>query len=84
MDSITQTGLRFPSVSSTPAAKAAAFEPAVQRLIAARVGGDPIAALRDASQPPSDPSMFAMYRHPADKNTAATAVQAGRTLDVQA
>jgi hypothetical protein len=32
---------------------------------------------------PSDPAAIPMYRHPADKNAAATAVTAGRTLDVR-
>lgn len=31
---------------------------------------------------PSDSSALAFYRHPADKNSAATSVQLGRSLDV--
>lgn len=31
---------------------------------------------------PSDSSALAFYRHPADKNSAATSVQIGRSLDV--
>ena len=34
------------------------------------------------AEPVQDGSALAMYRHPADKNAAATAVSAGRMLDV--
>ncbi len=32
---------------------------------------------------PSDSAAIPMYRHPADRNAAATAVTAGRTIDVR-
>lgn len=37
----------------------------------------------DAAQPAEARASLAMYRHPADKNAAATGVSVGRTLDVQ-
>ena len=54
------------------------------RLVAARV--DPIDLARDVAQISGRPADGAlpMYRHPADRNQAATAVALGRSLDIQA
>lgn len=51
------------------------------RLVAATVPGR-VDFSGDAPRP-SDPASIPMYRHPADRNAAATAVSAGRTLDVR-
>ncbi|MCC6661865.1 MAG: hypothetical protein IT437_13375 [Phycisphaerales bacterium] len=37
-----------------------------------------------ASDPAHDAGAIPMYRHPADRNAAATAIQAGRVIDVTA
>jgi hypothetical protein len=49
------------------------------RLVAGTVPGRVSFA---GDQPAPDTSALAMYRHPADKNAAATAVSAGRLIDV--
>jgi hypothetical protein len=62
-------------------ARPAALDLSVQRLAAARVEKAP-----DFAAPPatlSGPSL-PMYRHPADRNIAATGVQLGRTIDFSA
>jgi hypothetical protein len=53
------------------------------RLVAARV--DPIDLARDVAQIAGRPTDGAlpMYRHPADRNQAATAVALGRALDIK-
>lgn len=64
---------------------AAAPKPASDpsRLVAARV--DPIDLARDVAQIAGRPTDGAlpMYRHPADRNQAATAVALGRSLDIK-
>jgi hypothetical protein len=50
-------------------------------LVAARVGRG-VDFLPSAV--PATPGAIGLYRHPADKNAAATGVHAGRVLDVQA
>lgn len=55
----------------------------VARLVAARVSGG--IDFSTATPTPSAPSAaLAFYRHPADKNAAATALTAGRVLDAMA
>lgn len=54
------------------------------RLVAARV--QPIDLARDVVQTtgrPDRPGSYALYRHPADRNQAATGVALGRALDVR-
>lgn len=51
----------------------------VSRLVAGTVGGR---IDFSGEQPAQDPTALAMYRHPADRNAAATAVGAGRLIDV--
>ncbi|MBL0928020.1 MAG: hypothetical protein IBJ11_10280 [Phycisphaerales bacterium] len=53
----------------------------VQRLVGAVVPGR--VEFTDAGPRPSDSSAIAMYRRPADRNAAATAVSAGRMLDIR-
>lgn len=58
----------------------------MRRLVAAVVpGGVEFTSSGDAraTREPGEGSPLAMYRHPADKNAAATAVNVGRRLDVQ-
>jgi hypothetical protein len=87
LTSITQNGsfassgmlggsLGGPGVFARPAA---ASSPKSRGLVAAQVD----TPANPASAPLSTDRM-AFYRHPADRNQAATAVLAGRTLDVQA
>lgn len=52
------------------------------RLVAGIVDGRVGFDRHGSPQPVRDTSSLAMYRHPADKNAAATAVHAGRSLDV--
>jgi hypothetical protein len=59
-------------------ARAAEPKP-TSRLVAGAVPGKVSFA---GSEPHQDTSALAMYRHPADKNAAATAVSAGRLIDV--
>ena len=92
MDSISQS--RYRLIASTPRAETipdrepakAVRRGAVERLVAARVTVDPSAEIRtlEPRTIQSEPGRLELYRHPADKNTAATGVHAGRTLDVQA
>lgn len=61
------------------------FEPtprisAASRLIAAAVPGGVDFAPRTSG---GAPAAFPMYRHPADRNTAATGVSLGRIIDAQ-
>jgi hypothetical protein len=58
----------------------------INRLVAAKVDVTPdIAdAVARSSMPAAAAGAYAMYRHPADRNAAATALNAGRVLDVQA
>lgn len=65
---------RVDAVNQAPARK-----PEVARLVAARVPGG-IDFTADEPRPSRE--TIAMYRHPADRNAAATGVQAGRLLDV--
>lgn len=51
-----------------------------QKLVAAQVPGR---VDFSGDQPAPAPGTLAMYRHPADKNAAATAVSLGRSLDVR-
>lgn len=50
------------------------------RIVAATVPGRISFA---SAEPSHDSAAIPFYRHPADKNAAATALTAGRTLDVQ-
>lgn len=54
----------------------------VDRIVAANVEVAPFTEL-PAKPAPSDPNVYPMYRHPAEKNAAAVRLQ-GNTLDVQA
>jgi hypothetical protein len=74
-------------MAARPAAAvpAAAPDPArstgIDRLVAGMVPG----RINFAGEVPAQVGgALAMYRHPADRNTAATAVQAGRLLDTTA
>ncbi len=51
------------------------------RIVAAIVPGRVSFA---GDQPQPQAAAIAFYRHPADKNAAATAIDAGRNLDIQA
>lgn len=54
------------------------------RLVAAQVG--PIDLARDVASVqgrPTDSATLPMYRHPADRNQAATGVALGRSLDIK-
>jgi|GEM_PF-6381933 len=87
MDSISQTGLRFPvqstSAKTTPVrTRTDDASPSIRRLVAARVSVDPTTEIRSAVETGTSP--MAMYRHPADKNIAVTGIVAGRVLDVRA
>lgn len=64
--------------SSGPAAK---LPSAAQKLVGARVPGK--VDFSGATPMPSAGPTLSMYRHPADKNAAATAVSVGRSLDVK-
>jgi hypothetical protein len=61
-----------------PAAK---LSSAAQQLVGARVPGK--VDFSGDKPVPSAGGSLAMYRHPADKNAAATAVSIGRSLDVK-
>lgn len=55
----------------------------VDRLVAGRVPGGVEFAASGAAAQPSAPEALPFYRHPADRNAAATGIaQAGRRLDV--
>ncbi|MCW5754198.1 MAG: hypothetical protein KIT24_05745 [Phycisphaeraceae bacterium] len=54
--------------------------PGVARLVAATVPGR-VDFSGDEPRPSRD--VLSMYRHPADRNAAATGIQAGRMLDVK-
>ena len=54
---------------------------AASRIVAAQVPGRVSFA---GSEPQAAEAPLAFYRHPADKNAAATAINAGKTLDIQA
>ncbi|MBL8745437.1 MAG: hypothetical protein JNK58_03680 [Phycisphaerae bacterium] len=63
-------------------AQASQPQPAsTSRLVAAAIPGR-VEFSSDAPRP-SDAASIPMYRHPADRNAAATAVTAGRTIDIQ-
>jgi hypothetical protein len=53
---------------------------AASRLIGAVVPGK----ISFAGETPTQEGAIALYRHPADKNAAATGVQAGRVIDITA
>lgn len=59
---------------------ASAMRARVENLVAARVQGG-VDFLAQGVK--STPGTLSMYRHPADKNAAATGVDVGRSLDVQ-
>lgn len=70
-------------------ARIAAAKQRIGTLVAARVTEQPetapsVTQPRAAASPSQSGSAFPMYRHPADKNAAATAVNAGRVLDLNA
>ena len=67
---------------ASPHQPASGAEPKpTSRLVAGAVPGRVNFA---GDEPQHDASALAMYRHPADKNAAATAVSAGRLIDVNA
>jgi hypothetical protein len=77
-----------PQVSSAAKAASAA---SVAKLVAATVAGpvrfntvDTNASTPAKSSPAQQADSFPLYRHPADKNAAATSINAGRALDTQA
>lgn len=59
----------------------AAASASINRLIAAVVPGR---VDFSGDVPQASPAPLAFYRHPADKNAAATGVQLGRTIDLSA
>lgn len=64
-------------------ARAAVAKQRISTLVAARVSELPDApAPAPAAASTARTGAFPMYRHPADKNAAATAVNAGRVIDV--
>jgi hypothetical protein len=69
------------SSTSIPQSAPAASPKPGARLVAAPVPGR---VNFSGAAPAPDASSFAMYAHPADKNAAATAVSAGRLIDVTA
>lgn len=73
-----------PAAPVSPAAQATRTQSGrnenLSRLIAAVVPGG--IDFSSAEPTPSAGSTLAMYRHPADRNAAATGVQAGRVIDV--
>ncbi|MCC6321453.1 MAG: hypothetical protein IT438_08485 [Phycisphaerales bacterium] len=76
-----------PSAPAQPIEKVAGSEQsrspsAAQALVAAVVPGGVNFREDGSAAQPSAP-VIQMYRHPADKNAAATAVQVGRRLDVK-
>ncbi len=77
---VTQVG------AGTPSAAAAETQPSgrpenLRRLVAGEVPGGVRFDAGGAGQPTE--ASLPMYRHPADKNAAATAVSVGRSLDVR-
>jgi hypothetical protein len=60
-----------------PGAKPTAASPIVAAVVPGRVNFA-------ANQPTQAGPALPFYRHPADKNAAATAINAGRSLDIQA
>ncbi|MGH7130554.1 MAG: hypothetical protein ACREJO_01220 [Phycisphaerales bacterium] len=68
-------------VAAPSAVKAAAKIEPSSRLVAATVPGK-VDFRADGPQPGAGGAALPMYRHPADKNQAATAIQLGRSLDV--
>lgn len=88
-DQVGQTK-RLDTVDATTA-RAAAAKQRISTLVAARVAEQPEtsgATMPVVSKPAMGASgaatsgSFPMYRHPADKNAAATAIDAGRIIDV--
>jgi hypothetical protein len=65
--------------TQSPAQQTTAEAKPASRLVAGTVPGRISFA---GDRPASDTSALAMYRHPADKNAAATAVSAGKLLDL--
>lgn len=75
-------------IEAKPVASASSSASAA-KLVAATVAGpitfnslDTAAPSKASSAGPID--LFPLYRHPADKNAAATSIDAGRALDTQA
>ncbi len=66
--------------AARPAPAAALPNAARRALVATKVAANPA---EDAS-PQTPASSLPFYRHPADRNAAATAIHAGRTLDLEA
>lgn len=74
--------------------KAAAAKARISTLVAAKVAPSPETSMgqasgaammpKAASSAGTNSAAFPMYRHPADKNAAATAVNAGKILDLNA
>lgn len=77
----TQPPLRVRAVEAPPTIAKIEPEPAsgASRLVAGVVKGR---IDFSGDTPSQDASALAMYRHPADRNAVATAIDAGRMLDV--
>lgn len=70
-----------PVESRTPEESRNTLPSAAQRLVAGVVAGG-IEFGGETARPSAPAPSLQMYRHPADKNAAATAVRVGRSLDV--
>jgi hypothetical protein len=70
-----------PAATVTTTAQPEAVRSGIDRLVAGVVPG----RINFAGEAPAqNGGAIAMYRHPADRNTAATAVHAGRMVDMNA
>jgi hypothetical protein len=75
----------YQSLHAQQGVAAGAPQSAAKSMGVARLVGGVVAGRVDfAGSEPAPSGALAMYRHPADKNTAATAVHAGRLLDATA
>lgn len=79
--------IRVKPIAQPPAAQAAApanSQTKPQRGADSLLAGSTGTSINfDAQQTPPEPGKLAFYRHPADTNAAATAIDLGRSLDVQ-
>jgi len=74
------SGTRAGPANSIDSVELSSMRPGINRLVAAKVPGLADFAPPAASSP--DGSSFPMYRHPADKNAAATGVSVGKFIDL--
>lgn len=74
------TPAEFLRASAAPGSSTPLTNTATRRIIAGIVPGK--IDFSGASPAPSGPAL-PLYRHPADKNAAATAIDAGRMIDVE-